>query len=148
MRSKAPLTLMEQVLMILVFALAAALCVQVFVFSDRSSRRNELRDRAVLEAQNAAETLKAVGSSGEAESVLDGAAELLQGSVEQGVLCLEYDGDWNVCADGAEVRYRLCARELPTETGGLGMAELRVMPADGTEEYICLTVAWQEVAHG
>ena len=71
MRSKAPLTLMEQVLMILVFALAAALCVQVFVFSGQSSRRNEARDRAVLEAQNAAETLKSVGRGGDAELVLE-----------------------------------------------------------------------------
>lgn len=34
MRSKAPLVLMEQLVMVLVFALAAALCVQVFVLSD------------------------------------------------------------------------------------------------------------------
>ena len=54
MRSKAPLALMEQLVMVLVFALAAALCVQVFVLSYQTSRRNEARDRAVLEAQNAA----------------------------------------------------------------------------------------------
>ena len=35
MRSKSPLALMEQVVMVLVFALAAALCIQVFVFSDQ-----------------------------------------------------------------------------------------------------------------
>ena len=60
MRSKAPLALMEQLVMVLVFALAAALCVQAFVLSDQTSRRNEARDRAVLEAQNAAEELKSV----------------------------------------------------------------------------------------
>ena len=34
MRSKTPLALMEQMVMVLVFALAAALCLQVFVVSD------------------------------------------------------------------------------------------------------------------
>ncbi len=61
MRSKAPLALMEQLVMVLVFALAAALCVQVFVLSSRTSRWNESRDRAVVEAQNAAELLKGDG---------------------------------------------------------------------------------------
>lgn len=32
MRSKAPLALMEQIIMVLVFALSAALCLQVFGF--------------------------------------------------------------------------------------------------------------------
>ena len=63
MRSRAPLALMEQLVMILVFALAAALCLQVFVFADRISARNEETDRAVLVCQNAAETLKAGGPS-------------------------------------------------------------------------------------
>ncbi|MEI3306106.1 MAG: hypothetical protein V8R40_08850 [Dysosmobacter sp.] len=47
MRSKAPLALMEQLVMVLVFALAAALCVQVFVLSGQTSRWNAARDRAL-----------------------------------------------------------------------------------------------------
>ena len=50
MRSKAPLILMEQMVMLLVFALAAALCLQAFVKSDALSSRGEARDRALLEA--------------------------------------------------------------------------------------------------
>ena len=57
-RSKTPLALMEQMVMVLVFALAAALCVQVFVLSDRTSRYGKARDRALMEAQSAAEALK------------------------------------------------------------------------------------------
>lgn len=37
-RSKAPLALMEQIIMILVFALASAVCLQAFVYADRLSR--------------------------------------------------------------------------------------------------------------
>lgn len=58
MRSKAPLVLMEQLVMLLVFALAAALCVQAFALSEKTSARNAARDRAILEAQNAAEAMK------------------------------------------------------------------------------------------
>ena len=61
MRSKAPLVLMEQAVMVLVFALAAALCLRAFVWSDQLSRQNEARDRALLEVQNAAEALKHTG---------------------------------------------------------------------------------------
>ena len=58
MRNKAPLALMEQLVMILVFALAAALCLQIFVFSSLMSREGALRDRAVTAVQNTAEVLK------------------------------------------------------------------------------------------
>ena len=54
MRSKAPLAMIEQTVMVLVFALAAALCLQVFVWCDRQSRDSAARDQAVLCAQSAA----------------------------------------------------------------------------------------------
>ena len=66
MRSKTPLALMEQVVMVLVFALAAALCLQVFVFSNQMSEKNRDTDRAVVLAQNTAELLKACGGVEEA----------------------------------------------------------------------------------
>ena len=58
-RSKAPLALMEQIILILVFALAAAVCLQAFVYSDTLSRQGELRDKAVVRAQEMAEYCKA-----------------------------------------------------------------------------------------
>ena len=66
MKSRAPLVMMEQLVMVLVFALAAAVCVRIFALSDRLSLENETRDRAVTAVQNAAETLKACrGNYGE-----------------------------------------------------------------------------------
>lgn len=59
MKNKASLLLMEQLVMILVFALCAALCLQCFVAADEISRETALRDRAVLLAQNTAECMKA-----------------------------------------------------------------------------------------
>ena len=61
MRSKASLFLMEQLVMLLVFALAAALCLSIFVRADRFSEETHQRDRAVILACNAAELLKTIG---------------------------------------------------------------------------------------
>lgn len=58
MKSKATLFLMEQLVMLLVFALAAALCLGIFVRADRISAETKERDEAVILACNAAEMLK------------------------------------------------------------------------------------------
>ena len=70
MRSKASLFLMEQLVMVLVFALAAALCLNVIVQAQQISDEAALQDKAALTAQNAAELLKAGTSPEEVESKL------------------------------------------------------------------------------
>ena len=75
MKSRAPLALMEQMVMLLVFALAAALCLQAFVRSDNISRQSEARDRAAMLVQSAAEAIQSYG--GDACDAFAGAAELL-----------------------------------------------------------------------
>ena len=66
MKSKASLQLMEQLVMILVFAVAAALCLQVFARSREISLETARRDQAVALGRNAAELLKATGGDEEA----------------------------------------------------------------------------------
>ena len=61
MRSKAPLALMEQMVMILVFAVASALCLQAFAQSELISRRGEDRDRAAVLCQSVAEVVRSNG---------------------------------------------------------------------------------------
>lgn len=58
MNRKATLVLMEQLIMVPVFALASALCLLVFSKSTAISDRTAHRDAAVLIAQNTAELLK------------------------------------------------------------------------------------------
>lgn len=137
MRSKSPLTLMEQLVMILVFALAAALCLQVFVFADQSSARNEKIDRAVLACQNAAETIKA--------AKFEDAARLLGGSFSDGALSVRYDENWELTEN--DCVYLLQAEPIPSPVDGLGKAHVRVAPVDEPEEVLFeLTVGWQEVS--
>lgn len=137
MRSKAPLALMEQVIMVLVFALAAALCLRCFVWADQRSRRDEARDRAIVEAQSMAEVVKSAGGD------LDAAARRYGGAREGANWVLSFDEDWE--RDAADPAYLV--RAVPQDAGGplLGRA-LIVASSVSTEDVLCvLPVAWQEV---
>jgi len=120
MRSKTPLVLMEQLVMVLVFAMAAAICLQVFSLSDRLSKENEARAEAALLAQNTAEELKF--SYGEV---------LLDWEEADGIYYMEEEG------------YRVQVQAAETEISGLRKVELQVLQEE--EVLFEIPVAWQEV---
>lgn len=78
MKSKASLFLMEQLVMVLIFALAAALCLGIFVRANKISSETARRDEAVIIAQNVAQMLKATGDP-----------ELVRQRVDSGEFTLE-----------------------------------------------------------
>lgn len=147
MRSKAPLLLMEQMVMLLVFALAAALCVQAFVKSDAVSTRGEARDNAVIAAQTAAETIRLAGGGPE-EALAAAAGELSGAEFTEGVLRQYLDEDWNtVPAASPDIEYTLKARPLPEEQSGLSKAAIEVISRE--DSLFAIEVAWQSaVDHG
>ena len=120
MRSKTPLVLMEQLVMVLVFAMAAAICLQVFGLSDRLSKENEARAEAALLAQNTAEELKS--SYGEV---------LLDWEEVDGIYYMEEEG------------YRVQVQTAETEISGLKKVRLQVLQEE--EVLFEIPVAWQEV---
>lgn len=61
MKHRTSLVLMEQLIMVLIFALAAALCLGLFVKADAISRETARKEEAVVLAQSAAELLKHTG---------------------------------------------------------------------------------------
>ena len=71
-KSKAPLVMLEQMVMLLVFALAAALCLQAFVKSDAASREAEARDRAANLCQSLAEMMRSGANPAEAADAVLG----------------------------------------------------------------------------
>ena len=151
MRSKAPLMMMEQMVMLLVFALAAALCLQAFVKSDEMSRRSEARDRAVAEAQNAAELIRYYG--GDAAHALYCAAEEMGAGYEQGAFWLDYDENWNpIPAEDCGMErprevYRLSVWGVPTEVPRLWTVRVVVENMEDQAEPEMLfeiNVSWQE----
>ena len=142
MKNKAPLALMEQLVMTLVFALAAAVCLQVFVFSEQMSRRNEIMDRAVLAAQSAAETVKY--TRGDYQQ----AAQISGGSWDGTHWYLLFQKNGHPADHNREADFRLYVSTVDSGQPLLGMAEIRAETADGQVLFV-IPAAWQEVdEHG
>ncbi len=125
MKNKAPLTMMEQVIMVLIFALAAALCLQAFACANETSKANALRDQAVIYGQTAAETMKHTGGDWAA------AAELLDGEAANGSIQAPWPGGTLTITPDH------CDQPL------LGKAMVTVLDESG-QALFTLPVAWQE----
>lgn len=128
--------------MLLVFALAAALCLQAFVKSDTLSKRSEARDRAAVLCQSAAETVQhCKGDMAQAAAVL-GAPYPYDG--EGSPLEIHYNRDWSLCGDR---EYAYCLRAEPVGSGvpGLGRARVSMEETDGGSILFEVEIAWQEV---
>ena len=137
--------------MVLVFALAAALCLRVFVFSDQASERNEAVDRAVLEVQNAAETLKSTGLP--ADEAQKEVATRMGGTMSQGLVQICYDEAWNVIPENSETcAYVLEVQGMPAEVEGLVKVHIRaaamkdISVGGSGESLFAIDAAWQEVS--
>lgn len=127
MKNRTSLALAEQAVMLLVFALAAALCLRAFLWADTTSRTGQARDAALLAAQTAAEAVKGCGGD------LNAASVLLDGAVRGDTLVVEYSEDG----------FALECVPVETDVPGLGRAEITVRR--GEEALASLTVCWQEV---
>lgn len=124
--SKTALFLMELILMILLFALSAAVCMRIFAAAQTLSDGSRELNGAVMEAENAAESFKATGGDAEAAAALCSAAEASPGGFR-----VYYDEKWD---GGAGQVYRLTLAEHE------GYAEIEVCrTADGSRIY-ALTV--------
>lgn len=122
MKHRTPLVLIELTVMLLVFSLAAALCLQGFAWADAQSLEESQKDQAMQQLQNAAEQLK----SGEdlTETVF-------------------YDENWQEVQENPAFIMRLTPveRDVPY----LSTVRLEMTKADGS--FLAeLTVSWQEVS--
>ena len=136
MKGKSALALMEQAIMLLILAVAAALCLQAFVWADANSKKSGNCDRAMVQLQSAAEILKAYRGD------MDAAAGVFGGQTDE--------NGWTVCWDENWERtdmpgvYRLDAVPVSGTTDYLGCADLELRQEDGTV-LGSLQVCWQEV---
>lgn len=69
MKNRAFLPLIEQIIMIAVFAIVATVCIACFSSARQISVKTELTDNAVILAQNTAETIKNKGLQPERSTV-------------------------------------------------------------------------------
>ena len=83
------LLLIELLIALMFFSLAAAICLQLFIGAHNFSEEASNKSRAAIEAQNIAECFKAAdGEIGETARLLDVAGG-------DGSLTIWYDKDWN-----------------------------------------------------
>ena len=123
MKSRTSLVLIELVLMLLIFSLAAALCLQAFAWGETTSLEELQKDQALHQLQNAAEILKATRGEGPEE--------------------IFFNENWTQVQ--TEPAYILRQFPLESDVPGLGIARLEMTKADGTL-LAELTVSWQEVS--
>lgn len=119
--SRSSLFLMEMLLVILCFALSAAICLQVFVSAKLTADRSRNLSAAVLAAENAAACWKA--SDGD----LGECAALLQAGQGGGTIIQSFDSDWRAVDGSAEYRLLLKAQNKN--------AFISVVDADGETIY-------------
>ena len=150
MKSKAPLVLMEQMVMLLVFALAASLCLQAFVKSDEISLKSQAKSNAAMAAQNVAELLRHNGGSYD-HALRETAGKMSGSYVEgdggaEGRLEIFYDREWKAVKEGD---YLLTAEGVLSPEQGLQRVRVQVADlasASGDKEVLFeLEATWLEV---
>ena len=120
--------------MLLVFALAAALCLRGFAWADSTSQYNQNCDFAMVQAQNAAEMIKW------ARGDFSVAAQRMGGRVEETKWVIRYDEEW-VQTEAAEA----FVLQVSTEPTLPLMGAARVAVSGNGEPLAELRVCWQEV---
>ncbi len=143
MKQKESLVLVELLMMIAVFVLAAGLCLQLFAGSVARTEANAALDHSVVEAQNAAELL--MHTAGDFSQ----AAETYGGTWDGSRWCIYYSDTWERLPElpaSGNAAYVLTA--IPTESPEpyLGKGEITVSHGDGTVIFT-LPAAWQLPAH-
>lgn len=131
---RASLSILELSLMLLVFAIAAVVCLRAYALADRLSCEAEELDCAVLWAQTIAEEWKAC--NGGMDKV-----DLLCSKTGENTLCLPLDEAWGPAGEAAA--YEVV---LEAENGLVPTARVTVREAESGREIYGLTVACQEAA--
>ena len=135
MKNKAPLMLMEIMILMLVFAFATALCIKAFVKSDEISRRSEARDNAVIIVENVAERLRNNGGD------LAKTAMELDADLNGNTIVINYDKYTHKTDNVSEYQMKaeLCSAKMK------GMGEARISVSDKkSDELFAVSVMWQE----
>ena len=125
-RTRSGVFLLEFVIILLVFSLSCAVCVQLFAAAQGLRERSEEKDAAVAETSSICERLKACADADAALSGLpaDGA--------------IYYDGGWRRCEAGGavyEIRAELAGSQLAG--GSLLSGTVAAFRSDGTGEPLC-----------
>jgi type II secretory pathway pseudopilin PulG len=135
--SRSTLFLIEQLVVILIFAICSAVCISIFVESYMMGHRTLEVNNAIRAAGNGAESYKASGGDAqETARVLGGINN--QADYDEDLL-IYYNDQWNPC-EKEQALYVLRIIRLNNPAPSLVLAEVTVSRMDG-EELFNLRVA-------
>lgn len=137
MKNKSFLPLLELILMIGIFTLAAAICLNTFATANKLSKQSEAKFAAVNAAESVAEAIKS--SNGDFSAI----SEKLGGIADSDSLTVYYDSLW-VSTDSENAEFILQVTKKNSGTLFLGTALITVYHGD--DLIYELTVGWQEVS--
>lgn len=138
-RSNSSLFLMEQIVVIIIFAVCASACVKIFVESYLTTVQAQAISHALLVAESGAETYKAVAGD------IAQLAETLGGERQaNGEADVYYNSEWQVCSL-EEAVYVL--RIEPLNDAAPLCVDLAVVKIAEAEQLITFTVAAGGVRH-
>ncbi len=145
MKNRTSLTLLEMLIMIMVLALAAALCLRAFVYSGKLSKEDRMKAEALSFAQNAAELLKhnkgdAVKAFSEMGCTYDGSSLIMLNEDWKDCGYEEYNGAYRVVG----LQYFVLLDQSPSDDPLLGKTLITVMNAENDTVLCRINAAWQE----
>ena len=138
-RSRSTLFLIEQLIVIAIFALCAAVCARILTAAYLSARDARDISNALHRAESCAESFKATGGDfGQIKDILGGTVGITEGA--QAVF-VYYDNNWTACKeDGASYRLILKTGDPSGFNAHIRVGEISVERLAGDELY-AITVA-------
>ena len=140
-RSKSALFLMEQLIVIGVFAICASACVWILTTSYMTAKDSRDLSFAMLAAESAAETYKAAGGDiAKVSDILGGSVALVD---DAETLYLFYNSDWHDCtSEDAVYMLRLAGTPADAESALLRIGMLSVLRISaGGDEILSFSLA-------
>ena len=116
MKNRTILSLIEMLIMVMVFAVAAAICLRAFVWADLTSRDSKEAAAAALKAEEAAEILQHFEGDPEAASETYGGEvsdDAGASDGNSGIWVVGFDSDWQIVPAEAAV---YCLRAEPVDS--------------------------------
>jgi len=138
-RSRSTLFLIEQLIVIAVFAICSAACVRILASAYLTARESKDVVNAILIAESGAESYKATaGDIGKTADILGGVTGTAGGAGEAVVY---YDKQWKICGiDSAYYVFRLVGGKPDARTPSLSSGEIFVEKLTG-ESLVSFKVA-------
>ena len=123
-RSRATLFLIEQIIVIAVFAICAAACARIFTSAYFQSKESKDIRYAIIAAENCAESYKAAGGNlSQVAQILGGVTGIVDGSE---AAIVHYDSQWLITGSDDALYRLVIVNGAPDSSSALLIGELSV----------------------